>query len=49
MTKIIASLVLAASIVAGIGSTQAGSIYGNGLRDAAQAGFITTGGVFDGR
>jgi hypothetical protein len=49
MTKFITSFVLAASIVAGIGSAQAGSVYGNGLRDAAQAGFITTGGVFDGR
>ena len=47
MTKIITSLVLAASVIAGIGAVQAAP--GQAQMDQARAGFITTGGVFDGR
>ena len=49
MTKFIASIVLAASVLAGIGAAQADPSYGNALRDSAQAGNITPGGVWDGR
>ena len=47
MSKIIASAVLALTLIAGAASANAG--YGNALREAAQAGFITPHGVFDGR
>jgi hypothetical protein len=47
MTKFIASLVIAGSLLAGVGAAQAGP--GNALKEAAQAGFITPHGVFDGR
>ena len=49
MTKFITSFVLAASVLAGIGAAQADPMYGNAIRDAARAGFITPHGVFDGR
>lgn len=49
MTKLITSIVLAASVLAGIGAAQADPMYGNAIRMAAQAGQITPGGVFDGR
>ena len=49
MTKRFASLVLAASILAGAGAAYAGSPHSHALRDIAQLGTITPGGVFDGR
>jgi len=50
MTKIIASFVLAASILAGVGAAQANDHpVGAGLRDAAKLGLITPGGFADGR
>ena len=49
MTKFIASLVLAGSILASISAAQAQPLYGDAIRMAAQAGQITPGGVFDGR
>ena len=47
MTKIIASLVLAASVLASVGVAQAAP--GEGQRAVARLGLITVGGVFDGR
>ena len=49
MTKFISSLVLAASILAGVSAAEAHSKYGSAIREAAQSGQITPGGVFDGR
>lgn len=49
MTKLIASFVIVASILAGVGAAQAQSPYGHALRDVAQQGGITPGGVFDGQ
>jgi len=49
MTRLIASLTLAASILAGASAAYAGSPHGHALRDIAQLGTITPGGVFDGR
>ena len=48
MTKLIASLVLAASVLTGIASANAAPDFGNALRDAARmSGQITPHGVFD--
>jgi hypothetical protein len=50
MTKFIASLVLAASILVGVGAAQANDHpVGAGLRDAAKLGLITPGGFADGQ
>jgi hypothetical protein len=49
MTKLISSLVIAASILVAATSAQAQSPYGHALSDAAKAGFITPGGVFETR
>ncbi len=49
MTKFITSLALVTAILAGASVAQADQMYGNALRDAAQAGQITPHGVFDGR
>jgi hypothetical protein len=49
MTKFIASIVLATSVLAGVSAAHADQMYGNALRAAAQSGQITPGGVFDGR
>jgi hypothetical protein len=47
MTKIIASLIVASSLLAGIGSASAAP--GSAVQDAARLGFITVGGAFDAR
>jgi hypothetical protein len=47
MVKIIASLLVAGSLLAGIGSASAAT--GNAVQEAARLGFITVGGVFDAR
>ena len=47
MTTIIASLVLAAAVLASVGSAQAAP--GEGQRTVSQLGLITVGGVWDGR
>ena len=49
MTKIIASLVLAASLLVGVGAAQANDHpVGASLRDSARLGLITPGGFADG-
>jgi hypothetical protein len=49
MTKLVASLALAVTILAAAGTAQADSMYGNALRDQARTnGTITPHGVFDG-
>lgn len=48
MNRIIASLLIAGSIVGGIGAVQAEPLGGRAVADAARLGFITPGGVFDG-
>ena len=49
MTKIIASFVLAASVLASVGSAQANDHpVGAGLRNVAKLGLITPGGFADG-
>ena len=48
MTKLIASLVLAASVLSGIASANAQPIYGSSVRDLARmTGQITPHGIFD--
>ncbi len=49
MSKFITSLALIATILASASVAQADQMYGNALRDAAQAGQITPHGVFEGR
>ncbi len=50
MTRLIASLILATSVLAGISTAKAEPSYGHALRDLAQSGSnITPHGVFDGQ
>jgi hypothetical protein len=49
MTKFITTIVLAATVLAGVSAAQAAPMFGNALREAAQAGSITPHGVFDAR
>ena len=48
MIRTILAIALTTAFLAGIGAAQA-SPFGHAQADAAKAGFITTGGVFDGR
>jgi hypothetical protein len=49
MTNLLAALIVAGSLLAGVGAAQADTMAGNAIQSAAQAGFITPHGVFDGR
>lgn len=49
MKTLIASLIVAGSLVAGLSAASAGPLGGQAAREAAQLGFITVGGAFDAR
>lgn len=49
MTKIVATLVLTASVLSTAATANAAPRYGNALQEAAAFGFITPHGVFEGR
>lgn len=49
MNKIIASFIIAGTLIAAVGTVQAGPLGGSAARSAAGLGFITVGGAFDAR
>jgi hypothetical protein len=49
MTKLITSITLAVSLLAGVATAKADPMYGDAVRAAAQSGQLTPHGVFDGR